>query len=238
MFKNNKYTKWYFSIVERGKNNKNGLFEIHHIIPKSLGGTDDEYNLVKLTPREHYVCHWLLTKMTEGIYKSKMTFSLHTFFHFNKHRKLSFTSRQYDFHKKKFIEACQQRIPHTKKEVFRFGKQSNGEEFVGTRSEFAQYSGLTKQEINWLVNYCINPEDPKKLIKGWGIWIENINKFSFEKIRPPYGVQLLSDKVCENCNKKISCGNYKRWHGPKCKTVDPKGHYERTRQVVNINADR
>jgi hypothetical protein len=65
-----------------------------------------------------------------------------------------------------------------------------------------------------------------------------MDKFSFEKPRPLYGVQLLSDKVCENCNKKVSVGNYKRWHGPKCKTIDPKGHYERTRQVANINTNR
>lgn len=36
---------------------------MHHIIPKCLGGLDTVDNLVELTAREHFICHWLLTKM-------------------------------------------------------------------------------------------------------------------------------------------------------------------------------
>lgn len=32
-------------------------------MPKSLGGTDEDENIVKLTAREHFICHWLLVKM-------------------------------------------------------------------------------------------------------------------------------------------------------------------------------
>lgn len=46
--------------------------EHHHIIPKALGGSDSLDNLVYLTAREHYIAHLLLTRITEGIYKSKM----------------------------------------------------------------------------------------------------------------------------------------------------------------------
>lgn len=38
-------------------------FEIHHIIPKSLGGSNLVNNLAILTAREHFICHWLLVKM-------------------------------------------------------------------------------------------------------------------------------------------------------------------------------
>lgn len=38
-------------------------YEKHHIIPKSLGGTDDLNNLVLLTAREHYLAHYMLTKI-------------------------------------------------------------------------------------------------------------------------------------------------------------------------------
>ena len=41
--------------------------ERHHIIPKSEGGSDESYNLVNLTAREHYVAHLLLAK----IYKDR-----------------------------------------------------------------------------------------------------------------------------------------------------------------------
>lgn len=37
--------------------------EEHHILPVSMGGTDDIDNLVKLTAKEHYVAHHLLYKI-------------------------------------------------------------------------------------------------------------------------------------------------------------------------------
>lgn len=69
MFLKNKYSKIYFSLINKAKklnrNKKEAYFEEHHIIPKSLGGLDDKENMVLLTAREHYICHLLLTKMTE-----------------------------------------------------------------------------------------------------------------------------------------------------------------------------
>lgn len=35
--------------------------EVHHIIPRSLGGCDKAWNKVRLTPEEHFSCHYLLT---------------------------------------------------------------------------------------------------------------------------------------------------------------------------------
>lgn len=59
------YKKIYKILINfRTKNPiKNGYYEIHHIVPKSLGGKDTKDNLVKLTAKEHYICHLLLTKM-------------------------------------------------------------------------------------------------------------------------------------------------------------------------------
>jgi hypothetical protein len=73
MFIYNKYYKYYFNIINSATNNqKTGYTEKHHIIPKSLGGSDDAENLVTLTAREHFICHWLLTKMTTGVQKRSM----------------------------------------------------------------------------------------------------------------------------------------------------------------------
>lgn len=74
MYLDNKYTIWYYNIVNRGKERNISIYtEKHHIIPKSLGGSNESSNLVKLTPREHYICHLLLVKMTTGLSKAKMT---------------------------------------------------------------------------------------------------------------------------------------------------------------------
>ena len=75
MFKENKYTRWYKSIVENASKrqlNEDVYSEEHHIIPKSLGGTDDIDNLVNLTGREHFIIHWLLTKMVNDLHVGKM----------------------------------------------------------------------------------------------------------------------------------------------------------------------
>lgn len=40
-----------------------GYVERHHIIPKSLGGSNKKHNRVCLTAREHYIAHRLLVKM-------------------------------------------------------------------------------------------------------------------------------------------------------------------------------
>ena len=58
------YNKIYNSLVSRAKTRTLlGYKEIHHIIPKCLGGSDLNDNLVELTPEEHYLAHQLLTRI-------------------------------------------------------------------------------------------------------------------------------------------------------------------------------
>ena len=79
IFEENRYTKKYFELINFRKNNpaSEEFFEKHHIIPKCLGGGNDEDNLVSLTLREHFLCHWLLTKMVQdSCSKRKMYFAL------------------------------------------------------------------------------------------------------------------------------------------------------------------
>lgn len=82
MYTYNKYFVWYFSIIEKAKLRVTDQYtESHHIIPKSLSGTDDPDNLVKLLPREHFICHWLLIKITEGENQQKMKYALWMMMH-------------------------------------------------------------------------------------------------------------------------------------------------------------
>ena len=61
MFLQNKYMKLYFKLVEVEDNDV--YTEKHHIIPRCLGGSDDTSNLVSLSARKHFLCHYLLIKM-------------------------------------------------------------------------------------------------------------------------------------------------------------------------------
>ena len=47
-------------------------YEIHHIIPKSIGGSNKKSNLVKLTYREHFIAHRMLSKCYRGWRAGKM----------------------------------------------------------------------------------------------------------------------------------------------------------------------
>lgn len=65
--------------VERSNKRKAGFYyEVHHIIPKSLGGTNDKSNLAILTAKEHFICHWLLVKIypASHIGHKKMLYAL------------------------------------------------------------------------------------------------------------------------------------------------------------------
>lgn len=58
------YKKIYDQIINRRKLiSYDGYTESHHIVPRSLGGNDNQDNLVKLSAREHFICHLLLVKM-------------------------------------------------------------------------------------------------------------------------------------------------------------------------------
>lgn len=73
----NKYHKWYYSIIEAAKLRSElpSYYESHHIIPQSLGGSNEPVNLVNLTAREHFICHYLLTKFTAGQNYYKMVYA-------------------------------------------------------------------------------------------------------------------------------------------------------------------
>lgn len=80
------YEKLYFKFVEHFKKQtfiSNDYTEVHHVIPRYKGGSDEENNLVRVTYRQHTFLHhlwaritndisaWLAYKMMAGICKDK-----------------------------------------------------------------------------------------------------------------------------------------------------------------------
>lgn len=60
----NRYLKFIESLKSQ---TLDGYCEVHHIVPKSLGGTNDKSNLISLTARQHYIAHWMLWKALGGV---------------------------------------------------------------------------------------------------------------------------------------------------------------------------
>jgi hypothetical protein len=97
---------------------------VHHIIPRSLGGLDVKDNLVDLTAREHFICHWLLVKIHIGEARHKMVYALNGMKRNgkdNKRYETPITSRVYENLKKEFSkvhsETMKGRIPFNKGKI-------------------------------------------------------------------------------------------------------------------------
>lgn len=102
----NKYNKWYTNITENARTRDlTGYVERHHIIPVSLGGSNSKENLVDLTAREHFICHWLLTKIHTGESRAKMVYALNGMKRngqYTERYETKITSRVYENLKKEF----------------------------------------------------------------------------------------------------------------------------------------
>jgi len=102
MYLDNKYTKTYMSLIDSRKklnrNKKDGkVYEAHHIVPKCMGGSNSSSNKVLLTPKEHFICHLLLTKMVESPLKGKMYCALVRFMgKNNKQKNIKINSKIYE----------------------------------------------------------------------------------------------------------------------------------------------
>jgi hypothetical protein len=90
----------------RGRIFVSGVHERHHIIPKSIGGSNSKNNIVYLTFREHFLAHWLLIKFTEKEDKKKMQYAFFMLTRANKHQSgRTVTSWQYERSNQAHVEA-------------------------------------------------------------------------------------------------------------------------------------
>lgn len=93
------YEKIYRNIIDKRKRDiPVGYSEMHHIIPRSLGGSDAAENLVRLTAREHFICHMLLVRMyTRGSQEwIKMVHAAMMMFTHSSNQQRYITSREYN----------------------------------------------------------------------------------------------------------------------------------------------
>lgn len=88
--------RWHYDrLIETRKEREweKGL-ERHHIIPKSMGGSNDSSNIINLTPREHFLAHWLLWRIHRNRSMSMAFFSMCQFRIGS--RKIAISSRAYE----------------------------------------------------------------------------------------------------------------------------------------------
>jgi hypothetical protein len=115
------YQKIYNQIIERAKIRQiKGYTEKHHIIPKCLGGSNDEENLIELTAREHFLCHILLVEIYPNEPKLKWAI-----YNMSNYKKYKVNSREYERLKIEFISLVKGK-PRTQETRDKIGKAHKG----------------------------------------------------------------------------------------------------------------
>ena len=259
-FSNSKYTQWYWTIVEtrqRWPLDECVYSEEHHVIPESFfkqrsrngpagwldGDPEDRSNLVRLSAREHFICHWLLVKMTTGIAHIKMRDALEMMGVDSENQKrysTRITSRVFERNR---IIVAQQRSermmgdgnPAKRPEV---GKAISESKLGVKRAPFSE---------EWIANMTAtrqgdrngmwgktHSEESKEKIRASAenlAWVNNgasdlkIQKSEVEKylregwVRGRKYVERGSrdKKLCPHCGTLAAANTYKRWHGDNCR---------------------
>ena len=243
IFINNKYNKYYYLIIDNAKSriNKPKIYlENHHIIPESFfinrsrkgptgwveGNPEDKTNKVKLTAHEHYVCHLLLLRMTEGRARSKMANALNRIATKNKkNEKFKITGRMYAIIKQELSKA----------------NSGAGNPMYGKTGELAPCYGRTGNKHPNFGKKMSAESSKAKSEKLAGIpkSAESNKKRSTTHTGKKHDYQLgdknqchsqlknrrhpsQNKKTCTHCGITCSANMYSRYHGDNCDVVKPR----------------
>ncbi len=222
MFNNTKYTFLYFSIIRKARERKNGD-EKHHIIPRCIGGGDDEWNLVLLTYREHYICHCLLTKMHDSDLLKYAFWAMS-----NQRREIYFNSRLYHYSRKIFLELKRRTIHWTQTDT---GRNIISESWDDKRKEifYNKVSGKnhwTKKEKNFNkvkdhASMMRENIDRESVNLKTSIRMKNDNPMKRSEISEKFKTPKLKVK-CPHCGKEGGKPVMIRYHFNNCKHCEMK----------------
>lgn len=239
-FIENKYSKWYWNIIEKSKNRNlpDDIYkEKHHIVPRSLGGDNSKENLVSLTGKEHFICHLLLVKMVSKQDKHRMAYAAWQMTMINGRRRYKMSSRIYELLRKQLSKSLIGRSfsEETKQKI---GQKSKGRKpMLGKKHSEGTKKKISDSKIGISTPKSI--ETRKRMSDTWkkiapdraGIknpmygkkqssdTKELISKANSGKNNGMYEKYKDSPMVqCPHCDKKGKDGpNFNRWHFNHCK---------------------
>jgi len=241
-----KYTRWYNQIIDRARFRITEEYtETHHIQPRSLGGSDDISNLVELTAREHFICHWLLVKMTKGEDHYKMLNALRMMRaekHGQQRYETKITARVYESIKKEYAEL--QSILRTGEGNGFYGKthteearrrisEANKGRVQPPEEKARQIAAITgRKRAPFSEEWRARLSDSKRGEKNNRYGVE-LSEETKQKIREKALGRKQSEetkkkkadairglakpkRLCPHCQQMIAVNTYPRWHGDRC----------------------
>lgn len=214
MVKSEHHYKRYKRFIESLKHQETtGYSEVHHIVPKSLGGSDDADNLVRLTARQHYVAHWMLWKAIGGV-TGRSFFMMSNF---GKYGKVN--SKAYERARTEYAEQVSQQLtgkpsqnPFTpecreKMRQAKIGKKLSPEHI---KKVVATRLGIPLSEAHKATLSRVKSGIATRG-SGWKHTAETLAKMAESNRNKPY-------ITCPHCMKAVKDhGGAKRWHFDRCK---------------------
>ncbi len=209
------YSKIYESLIsnaqlEKRKKHEGIYYENHHIIPKSLAGSDSNENLVLLTAREHFIAHKLL------LFINPKNNSLQRAFHMMCHSGNGghvISPRDYEY-SRELLRKMQSENRKGKNNPM-YGRKVSEEtrQKLSIAAKGKKHSEKSKEKMRQAKLGDLNPiygrSSPNKG-KSQPCSEEMKNKLRI-------AAKKVSKKECEYCHKFISPWNYAKWHGKNCK---------------------
>jgi hypothetical protein len=240
------YKKIYDQICDRAKKenrvkSKEVYYEAHHIIPRCLGGKGEAKNwkwhpnIVLLTAREHFLCHWLLHR----IFPNDMSL----LYAFDKMRVISPTHKnnRYIPSSRVVKEITEAKRRLGKSEDFKnlMSKKYLGIQRPKLKCPYCEKIGGTGNMQRWHFDNCLKKHGNEKLIRKIIInkrpkkvkcphcEIEGasnlMNAWHFDNCPKKLSNDGVRNKIeCPHCNVKGGERIMKRWHFDNCKILKNK----------------
>lgn len=194
------YRKHYDKLIETRKNrviDGDVYYEKHHIVMKSMGGSNESENLVMLTAREHFLAHWLLWRIYRNRKSSYAFFSMCQLRRGTR-KELKFSSIAY--------QEARESVSHSEETRLKLSKP---------RPTYSRGPNLTPEHATniGIANLGKN--------KGKTPWMKgkihkqtSLDKMRIAKLGKPTwnaGKIIAKNCICERCGKEIAGkGNLKR----------------------------
>jgi hypothetical protein len=215
----NKYTKWYNQITERARDRVVDTYtETHHIKPRSLGGTDDTDNLVELTAREHFICHWLLTKMHTGDERNKMMSAFFLMRGNNSYQNRYINSRAYEILREEYAQYISKMNTGRVQPPEEKAKQIAAITGRKRKPFSAEWRKKMSEAHCGGKNHRYGVEVSEETRRKIGDKIRGRKQTEEEKARRGAANRgKVKPKIlCPHCQQLIAVNTYPRWHGDQC----------------------
>ena len=243
----NKYQRWYQNITDRARMQTiQGYVERHHVIPRSLGGSDEPTNLVNLTAREHFICHWLLVKMTTGKDHHKMLNALRIMRAEKKGQQrytTKITARVYENIKQEYAKLQSKTFKgkgngfygkhHTPEAKAAISEKNKGKKLSEQQIAKQKLAMTGRKRKPFSIEHKTKMSESKQ-----GENNSNYGKIASDETRKKIGDRIRGrkqtpeeklarslanmgktreKKLCVHCDTMIAVNGYVRWHGANCK---------------------